>query len=102
MANFLAFLKNSGSFDDVQLEQFYQDDQHDRLAYKFTLSCLFKSATAGIPPRRVAHPRARRPGGPAGGPPVHPAGWSGATRAGSAAPKARIVGEGKEDGQDLQ
>ena len=47
MANFLAGLSDSGSFDDVQLEQFYQDDQHERLTYKFTLNCLFKSSTAG-------------------------------------------------------
>src|SRR5271157_160155 len=40
MANLLASLKNSGSFDEVQLEQFYQDDQHERLTYKFTVSCL--------------------------------------------------------------
>ncbi len=64
MANFMTFLKGSGSFDDVQLEQFYQDDQHDRLAYKFTLSCQFKSASAVS-----AAPGAPSPGvGPSGGP----------------------------------
>ena len=64
MANFLAFLKNSGSFDDVQLEQFYQDDLHDRLAYKFTLSCQFKSPTGGTSPTAGGAPAG--PGGPAG------------------------------------
>ncbi len=46
MANFLASLKNSGAFDDVRLEQFYEDDQKDHLTYKFTLSCDFVSAAA--------------------------------------------------------
>lgn len=50
MANFLAFLKNSGFFGDVQLEQFYQDDVQDRLTYKFALSCQFKSPTGGASP----------------------------------------------------
>ena len=89
MANFLAFLKNSGSFDDVQLEQFYQDDQHERLTYKFTLSCQFKSPTGGISPRRAARPEApRRPAaaGPAGGP-RGPDGRRGAPGANSAALK---------------
>ena len=63
MANFLAYLKNSGSFDDVQLEQFFQDDIKEHLAYKFTLSCLFKSPTGGASPTAGG-----APGGPAGGP----------------------------------
>ncbi len=66
MANFLGFLKNSGSFDDVQLEQFYQDDQHERLTYKFTLSCLFKSSTGGASP--MAGGAAAGPAGPGVGP----------------------------------
>ena len=64
MATFLASLKNSGSFDDVQLEQFYEDDQHERLGYKFTLSCLFKSPTAGTTPAAGGAPAG--PGGPGG------------------------------------
>jgi len=46
MATFMASLKNSGYFDDVQLRQFFQDDQHNRLTYKFTVDCLYKSPTA--------------------------------------------------------
>jgi Tfp pilus assembly protein PilN len=65
MANFMALLKNSGSFDDVQLEQFFQDDQHDRLTYKFTLSCQFKSPTGGISPTAGGAPPG--PGGPGAG-----------------------------------
>jgi len=60
MASFMASLKNSGSFDDVQLEDFYEDDQHERVTYKFTLSCQFVTPTAG--------------GTPAGGQPVGPGG----------------------------
>jgi len=74
MANFMAYLKNSGSFDDVQLEQFYQDDLLDRLTYKFTLSCQFKSPTGGTSPTAGGAPAG--PSGPAvgasGGPAVPP------------------------------
>ncbi len=71
MANFLAFLKQSGFFNDVQLEQFYQDDQHERLTYKFTLSCLFKSPTGG-----TSAP-AQGAGGPGTGPSGRPGGMVG-------------------------
>lgn len=50
MTSFMAFLKDSGSFEDVQLEQFYQDDDKERQAYKFTLNCQFKSPTGGPSP----------------------------------------------------
>ena len=56
MANFMAFLKNSGFYDDIQLEQFYQDDQHERLAYKFALNCAFKSPSGGVSPTSGAAP----------------------------------------------
>src|SRR5271157_377209 len=69
MANFLAFLKKSGFFNDVQLDQFYQDDIHERLNYKFTVSCLCKSSTGGGSP--TGGGPAAGPGGP-GGPPGAP------------------------------
>jgi Tfp pilus assembly protein PilN len=48
MASFMSYLKKSASFDDVQLRQFYQDDQHNRLTYKFSLDFINKSpALAG-------------------------------------------------------
>jgi Tfp pilus assembly protein PilN len=72
MASFLAFLKNSGSFDDVQLEQFFQDDQHDRLTYKFTLSCQFRSPGGGTSPTAGGAPEG--PGGPGMGPSGGPRG----------------------------
>ncbi|HVN79396.1 MAG TPA: PilN domain-containing protein [Terriglobia bacterium] len=67
MASFLADLKASGAFTDVQLDQFYQDDLHDRLAYKFTVSCLFKSSGGAASPTAGGAPVAS--GGPAGGTP---------------------------------
>jgi Tfp pilus assembly protein PilN len=68
MANFLAYLKKSGSFDDVRLDQFYQDDEHERLTYKFQVSCQFKSPTGGISPTSGAAPVVA--GGPASGGPT--------------------------------
>ena len=72
MANFMAYLKNSGSFDNVQLEQFFQDDQINRLTYKFSLTCAFKSSTGGVSPMAggptttPGAPGAAAPGGPMG------------------------------------
>jgi Tfp pilus assembly protein PilN len=61
MAIFMASLKGSGFFDDVQLEQFYEDDIHERLTYKFSLSCQF------IPPNgRTVSPAGGAPAGPGG------------------------------------
>ena len=68
MANFLSFLKKSGAFDNVQLEQFYEDDQHEHLSYKFTVSCQFISPTAGAPPgagQPSGQPMVPAPGQPA-------------------------------------
>jgi Tfp pilus assembly protein PilN len=70
MANFLAYLKSSGAFEDVQLEQFYQDDQKDHLTYKFSINCQFKSPTGGTSPITGAAPGAAAgsPAGPQGAP----------------------------------
>ena len=72
MANLLAYMKRSGYFDDVQLQQFYQDDQHNRLTYKFTLDCLVKSPTATVAatPQPAAQ-RVEAPPGPVARPTVH-------------------------------
>ena len=80
MASFIAFLKNSGSFGDVQLEQFFEDDQHDHLDYKFTLSCQFKSPTGGTSPTVGGAPAGvGGPGGPGMGPSGAPGGPQGAS-----------------------
>jgi Tfp pilus assembly protein PilN len=54
IANFVANLKNSGSFDDVQLRQYYQDDQSGRLSFKFNLDCVYKLPSAARPPAQAA------------------------------------------------
>jgi Tfp pilus assembly protein PilN len=74
MASFLAFLGQSGFFDNVQLEQFYQDDIKDHLTYKFSVSCQFKSPTGGTSPTAGAAPAL--PSGPAMGPGAGPRGTS--------------------------
>jgi len=77
MANLLSYLKSSGAFDDVSLNQFYQDNTNERLTYKFTVSCRFKSPTGGPSPTSGAMPEgphgaapatAQGPGAPASGP----------------------------------
>ena len=77
MANFIGFMKRSGSFEDVQLEQFYKDNDHDRLSYKFSLNCLFKQPNGAISPTSGAAPP-----GPAAGaeatPGARPGGLAGA------------------------
>ncbi|MGO8817761.1 MAG: PilN domain-containing protein [Terriglobia bacterium] len=77
MANLLASLKNSGTFQEVQLDQFYQDDKDDRLTYKFSLSGQFKSPTGVASPTSGAAPEAPPgtapaavPGGTSGKPPL--------------------------------
>jgi len=72
MANLLAYMKSSGYFDDVQLLQFYQDDQHSHLTYKFTVDCLVKSpnATVAAAPQPAGQ-RVEAPPAPAARPTVH-------------------------------
>jgi Tfp pilus assembly protein PilN len=79
MAGFMAGLKKSGSFDDVQLEQFFQDDEKERLNYKFSLSCLFKTSTGAASPTAGATPVAAAPvaGALPETPPLGPAGAAG-------------------------
>ena len=63
IGNFVASLKNSGRFDEVQLRQYFQDDQHDRLSFKFQLDCVYKLPSAA--PAAV-QPAAAAPGRQAG------------------------------------
>jgi len=46
MAEFISALNHSGAFEDVQLRQFFEDDQHGRLTYKFVLDCQYKQPGA--------------------------------------------------------
>jgi Tfp pilus assembly protein PilN len=54
IANFIAHLKESGSFGDVQLRQYYQDDEYNRLSFKFNLDCTYKLPSAARPPAQAA------------------------------------------------
>ncbi len=46
IAGFIAALKQSGSFADVHLRQYYQDDQPDRVSFKFDLDCQYRRLAA--------------------------------------------------------
>lgn len=61
IANFIAALKRAGTFEDVQLRQYFQDDQYDRLSFKFNLDCVYRwapgvasAAPAGVAPSAAA------------------------------------------------
>jgi len=73
MADFLADLKNSGSFTDVQLEDFYEDDVQEQVTYKFTVNCQF-NPSAKATPQAAGGPS---PGGPGTGHSGRPAGPQG-------------------------
>jgi Tfp pilus assembly protein PilN len=77
MANFIGFMKRSGSFEDVQLDQFYQDNDHERLNYKFSVSCLFKQPNGAVSPTSGAAPPGPAPGAGAT-PGARPGGLAGA------------------------
>lgn len=57
IANFIANLQSSGRFQDVQLRQYFQDDQYQRLSFKFNIDCLYKMPPAQ-PPASPAQPGA--------------------------------------------
>lgn len=61
MASFLSSLEKSGYFQDVELRQFFQDDQRERLSYKFKLDMLYQSPSAAAAAGQTAAP----PGAPA-------------------------------------
>ena len=46
VANLMSTMKTSGYFSDVQLRQFYEDDVHEHLNYKFNMDCAYKSLMA--------------------------------------------------------
>lgn len=46
IVSFIAALKSAGTFDDVQLRQFFQDDQDSRRSFKFNLDCVFQPPSA--------------------------------------------------------
>jgi Tfp pilus assembly protein PilN len=54
IANLIANLKSSPSFSDVQLRQYYQDNQQNRLSFKFNLDCTYKPPSTAHPPAQAA------------------------------------------------
>ncbi|MGH9581103.1 MAG: PilN domain-containing protein [Terriglobales bacterium] len=62
IATFIANLQASGRFQEVQLRQYYQDDQNERLSFKFNIDCVYKmplpepSAAQGQPGAGQATP----------------------------------------------
>jgi Tfp pilus assembly protein PilN len=50
IANFIANLKAAGVFQDFQLRQYYQDDQFNRLSFKFNLDFVYKPPAPPAPP----------------------------------------------------
>jgi Tfp pilus assembly protein PilN len=63
IASFVANLENSGSFEQVQLRQYFQDDQPNRMSFKFHLDCVYRLPSAA--PAAV-QPAAAAPGRQAG------------------------------------
>jgi Tfp pilus assembly protein PilN len=49
IANFIADLKAAGVFEDVQLRQYYQDDQFNRLSFKFNIDFVYKPPVPAPP-----------------------------------------------------
>lgn len=50
VAGLISIMKNSGYFQDVQLRQFYEDDQQSVISYKFNMDCTYKSSVAATSP----------------------------------------------------
>ncbi len=46
IARFIAALKESGLYDDVQLQQYFQDDKDNRVSFKFNIDFLYKPPAA--------------------------------------------------------
>jgi len=65
MATFLSALEKTPSFQDVQLRQFFQDNQRDQLSFKFTVDFLYKPPTATPVSGQAGAPAA--PAAPAAG-----------------------------------
>ena len=63
IAAFIAALKNSGSFSSVELRQYYQDDQAERMTFKFDLDCVYRqtgTATGTAAPSALQAPSVPR------------------------------------------
>lgn len=64
IANFIAALKQSGMFTDVQLRQYFQDDQSNRVSFKFNIDFVVKPPA---PPTQTPAAGGQSSPGPGGG-----------------------------------
>ena len=62
IATLISVLKASKGISDVQLRQYYQDDQHNRMTFKFNIDCVYSVAAVAAPaPSQPAMPSAAAP-----------------------------------------
>jgi Tfp pilus assembly protein PilN len=54
VAGLMTTMKTSGYFQDVQLRQFYEDDQQSLISYKFNMDCGYKSPSAAVSPTQAS------------------------------------------------
>jgi len=54
IADFISALKRDGNFYEVHLQQYYQDDESERINFKFDLDCVY--SRGGPPPAPVSNP----------------------------------------------
>lgn len=66
IASFIAALKQTPSFQDVQLRQYFQDNQHGRPSYKFNIDFAYKLPTAAPATPQAAAAGPQRPAGKPG------------------------------------
>lgn len=65
VANFISALQNDASFQQVQLNQFFEDDRNSEVSFKFDLVCLYTppvETAASVPPAAPAGSSGRPPG----------------------------------------
>ncbi|MGH9445262.1 MAG: PilN domain-containing protein [Terriglobia bacterium] len=65
IADFIAVLENAHSFDDIELNRVFEDDQYGKVSFKFGLACLYKpplETAASMPPAAPAGSSGRPPG----------------------------------------
>ena len=56
IADFLGALKRDGSFHDVRLRQYYQDDEKESVNFKFDLDCIYAPRGSPAPSAQPTPP----------------------------------------------
>jgi Tfp pilus assembly protein PilN len=65
VADFISALQNDSSFQQIELNQVYEDDQNTQVIFKFDLVCLYMppvETAASVPPAAPAGDSGRPPG----------------------------------------